>query len=179
MIGAGFWNKIIREAPFFKNRGNDHAWAKDSANGFVASAVILAKDAQPGVQGQINTQNDLSAVLASLVDGWSKVTASYVTSLFSGSDESLLQLDAYVKGGVWSDPGFTNARPELQAVMENILYGGLIQEAWQEHESTNPVIIFQPGSDNTNPLKPLKENPGGLDDKVRAPSQIRRCGLAS
>ncbi|KAL9129678.1 MAG: hypothetical protein Q9217_001920, partial [Psora testacea] len=165
MIGAGVWNKILKETRMFKNRGDDHSWAKDSANSFVASGIILAKDAHPTPQGAINTQNDISTQLGALIDGWSEVTVDYVSNLFSGTDAGLEQLDAYIKGGDWCDPGFTNSRPELQTVMENVVYGGLIQKAWQAHSKTNPVIIFQQGFDNTNPMKPLKENPGGLDDK--------------
>lgn len=177
MVGAGIWNKVIREAPFFKDRGNDHSWAKDSANGFVASSILLAKDAQPTAQGAINTQNDLSTQLGALVDSWANVTADVVSNLFSGTDESLAQLDTYIKDGDWSDPGFTNSRPELQSVMENVLFGGLIQKAWQQHPKTNPVIVFQQGSDNTNPMTPLDFDPGGLDDAVskQPPEELLIC----
>ena len=40
--------QILKDSSLFKNRGNDHGWAKDSANAGVASSVNLAKDAQPG-----------------------------------------------------------------------------------------------------------------------------------
>ena len=40
--------QILKNSSLFKNRGNDHGWAKDSANAGVASSVNLAKDAQPG-----------------------------------------------------------------------------------------------------------------------------------
>lgn len=39
--------QILKDSSLFKNRGNDHGWAKDSANAGVASSVNLAKDAQP------------------------------------------------------------------------------------------------------------------------------------
>ena len=41
-------SQILKDSSLFKNRGNDHGWAKDSANSGVASSVNLAKDSQPG-----------------------------------------------------------------------------------------------------------------------------------
>lgn len=147
----------------------------------------LAKDAQPGyrppyqifrhsyaniirVQGQLDTQNDLSSALGTLVSGWANVTASYLSELFSGSDAGMAQLDAYILGGNWSDPQFTNSLFALQGIMENVLYGGLIPKAWADHSDVHPVIVFQSGT-VTNPLTIiLKEDAedyqSGISDSV-------------
>ena len=152
LIGAGVWNKILKDAPIFKNRGNDHGWAKDSANAAVASGVTLAKDAQPGVKGEMNTLNDIRSELGTLVNGWANVTQQYMSNLFSGSDDALTQLDAYVMNGSWADTEFNNSLFSLQGVMENVLYGQLIPKAWNDHDPVHPVVVFQQGSDITNPL---------------------------
>ena len=101
-----------------------------------------------------------------LIDSWSNVTVEYLADLFSGEDDGLEQLDAYIRGGSWSYPGFTNSRPGMQSVMGSVLYGGMIQRAWAEHKSTNPVIIFQEGNDNTNPLSALEDDLQGISDEV-------------
>ncbi len=36
--------QILKDSSLFKDRGNDHGWAKDSANAGVSGGVILAKD---------------------------------------------------------------------------------------------------------------------------------------
>lgn len=41
-------SQILKDSSLFKDRGNDHGWAKDSANSGVTSSVNLAKDSQPG-----------------------------------------------------------------------------------------------------------------------------------
>ncbi|KAL8644223.1 MAG: hypothetical protein Q9226_007870, partial [Calogaya cf. arnoldii] len=152
LIGAGIWAKIIRDSRIFKDKANDHAWAKDSANAAVAGSVILAKDASPTLQGAVNTQNDLTRVLGTLVDGWAEVTATYLKQLFSGSDEGLDQLGTYVKGGNWYSTEIETGLFSLQGIMENVLYGQLIPKAWGEHGTVNPVVIFQSGSNIENPL---------------------------
>lgn len=156
LIGAGVWNKILKDAPIFKNRGNDHGWAKDSTNAAVSSSITIAKDAQPGVQGQVNTANDLSSELGKLVDGWASVTQQYMTNLFSGSDDALTQLDAYINDGHWADTSFNNSLFSLQGVMENVLYGQLIPKAWSDHTAVHPVVVFQQGSNNVNPLSAIQ-----------------------
>ena len=168
LIGAGVWNKIIRDAPIFKNKGNDHAWAKDSSNAAVANSVTLAKDAQPGVQGQMDTLNDIRSELGTLVDGWANVTQQYMSNLFSGSDDALTQLDAYVMNGNWADTDFDNSLFSLQGIMENVLYGQLIPKAWSDHTTVHPVVVFQQGNDITNPLTSiLKEQASStLSDSV-------------
>ena len=183
----------MKDAPIFKDRGNDHGWAKDSANSGITSGLTLAKDAQPGshsppfrqfkanrssVQGQLNTQNDLSSALGTLVSGWSNVTATYLSELFSGSDTGLAQLDAYVLGGKWSDPQFTNSLPGLQGIMENVLYGGLIPKAWLDHTAINPVIVFQSGT-VTNPLTAIlrgnaEDHQSGVSNSVS--HGLEECG---
>ncbi|KAL8793332.1 MAG: hypothetical protein Q9195_004109 [Heterodermia aff. obscurata] len=152
LIGAGVWNKILKDSPIFKDKGNDHGWAKDSTNAAVANSVTIAKDAQPGVQGQLNTLNDLTSELGALVDGWANVTSTYVSNLFSGSDEALTQLDAYVKDGNWADTSGISSLFSLQGVMENLLYGQLLPKAWSDHTEVHPVIVFQQGNDIVNPL---------------------------
>ena len=155
LIGAGVWNKILKDSPIFKDKGNDHGWAKDSTNAAVANSVTIAKDAQPGVQGQLNTLNDLTSELGALVDGWANVTSTYVSDLFSGSDQALTQLDAYVKDGNWADTSGISSLFSLQGVMENVLYGQLIPKAWSDHTEVHPVIVFQQGNDIVNPLTTL------------------------
>lgn len=152
LIGAGVWNKILRDAPIFKDKGNDHAWAKDSANAAVANGVTLAKDAQPGVKGEVDTLNDIRSELGKMVDGWANVTQQYMSNLFSGTDDGLTQLDAYVNNGSWADTDFNNSLFSLQGVMENVLYGSLIPKAWAERNKVHPVVVFQQGQDITNPL---------------------------
>ena len=79
----------------------------------------------------------------------------------------MAQLDAYILGGNWSDPQFTNSLFALQDIMENVLYGGLIPKAWADHTDVHPVIVFQSGT-VTNPLTIiLKENAeDGISDAV-------------
>ena len=110
------------------------------------------------VQGQVNTQNDITSILGTLVGGWQKVTQSYMTEIFSGSDGGLTQLDAYIIGGKWSDPSFSNSLFDLQGIMENVLYGSLIPQAWLDHTKVNPVIVFQGAADITNPLTTILES---------------------
>ncbi|KAL8690802.1 MAG: hypothetical protein Q9224_004319 [Gallowayella concinna] len=152
LIGAGVWNKILREAPLFKNRGNDHSWAKDSAAAAVASGVILAKDAAPTLAGAVATQNDLTRILGTLVDGWAEVTATYVKQLFSGTDDAITQLGTYIKGGAWYNSEIETSLFSLQGIMENVLYGQLIPKAWGDHAAVNPVIVYQSESNIENPL---------------------------
>ncbi|KAL8815271.1 MAG: hypothetical protein Q9223_005580 [Gallowayella weberi] len=152
LIGAGVWNKILKDAPLFKNRGNDHSWAKDSANAAVASGVVLAKDAAPTLAGAVATQNDLTRILGTLVDGWANVTATYVKQLFSGTDDAITQLGTYINGGAWYNSEIETSLFSLQGIMENVLYGQLIPKAWGDHAAVNPVIVFQSESDIENPL---------------------------
>ena len=152
LIGAGVWNKILKDAPIFKGRGNDHGWAKDSANAAVAQSVTLAKDSQPGVAGKVNTQNDLMAILGEFVKGWSEVTSTYLKDLFRGQDGDLAQLDPYIKGGAWADAGGENSLFDITQIMENVLYGGMIPKAWTDHTAVNPVIVVQQGTGIDNPL---------------------------
>ena len=122
------------------------------------------------MQGQLDTQNDLASALGTLVSGWANVTASYLSELFSGSDAGMAQLDAYILGGNWSDPQFTNSLFALQGIMENVLYGGLIPKAWADHSNVHPVIVFQSGT-VTNPLTVIlggdaTDSQSGLSDAV-------------
>lgn len=103
----------------------------------------------------MNTLNDIRSELGTLVDGWANVTQKYMTNLFSGSDDALTQLDAYIKDGHWTDPHIDNSLFSLQGVMEKVLYGQLIPKAWSEHTAVHPVVVFQSGNDNLNPLTPL------------------------
>ncbi|KAL8750132.1 MAG: hypothetical protein Q9199_007262, partial [Rusavskia elegans] len=155
IIGAGVWNKILRDAPIFKDKGNDHAWAKDSANAAVTSSVILAKDASPTLEGAVATLNDLTRVLGVLVDGWAEVTSTYVKQLFSGSDDAITHLGTYIKGGNWYSTEIETGLFSLQGIMENVLYGQLIPRAWGERAAVNPVVVFQSVSNVENPLTTL------------------------
>ncbi|KAL8856148.1 MAG: hypothetical protein Q9178_007186 [Gyalolechia marmorata] len=152
LIGAGVWNKMLRETPIFKDKGDNLAWAKDSANAAVTSSVILAKDASPTLEGAVATLNDLTRVLGVLVDGWAEVTSTYVKQLFSGSDEAITQLGTYITGGDWYSTDIETGLFSLQGIMENVLYGQLIPRAWGERAAVNPVIVFQSESDVENPL---------------------------
>ncbi|KAL8834434.1 MAG: hypothetical protein Q9170_003756 [Blastenia crenularia] len=152
LIGAGIWNKILKDAPLFKNRGNDHGWAKDSANSAVSSGTTLAKDAAPGIKGEMDTLNDLTRELGVLVDGWANVTSNYVKNLFSGTDDGITQLSTYINKGAWYNTGIETSLFSLQGIMENVLYGQLIPKAWGDHAAVNPVIVFQSESNIVNPL---------------------------
>ena len=79
----------------------------------------------------------------------------------------MAQLDAYILGGNWSDPQFTNSLFALQGIMENVLYGGLIPKAWADHKAVHPVVVFQSGT-VTNPLTVLFEGEAeaGISDSV-------------
>ncbi|KAL8777859.1 MAG: hypothetical protein Q9213_007678 [Squamulea squamosa] len=152
LIAAGVWAKLLRDIPFFKNKGNDHAWAKDSAMAAVAGGVILAKDSAPTVAGSVATLNDLTRVLGAFVDAWAGVTSKYLEQLFSGSDEGIEQLGTYIKGGEWYNTEIETGLFSLQGIMENVLYGQLIPKAWEERPAINPVIVFQSESNVENPL---------------------------
>ena len=119
------------------------------------------------VQGQLDTQNDLSSALGTLVSGWANVTATYLSELFSGTDAGMAQLDAYILGGNWSDPQFTDSLFALQGIMENVLYGGLIPKAWADHTTVHPVVVFQSGT-VTNPLTVILQGDAedGISDSV-------------
>ncbi|KAI4241833.1 MAG: hypothetical protein L6R40_004379 [Gallowayella cf. fulva] len=155
LIGAGVWNKILKDAPLFKDRGNDHGWAKDSANAAVASGVVIAKDAAPTLAGAVATQNDLTKILGTLVDGWAEVTATYVKQLFSGTDDAITQLGTYINGGAWYNSEIETSLFSLQGIMENVLYGQLIPKAWGDHAAVNPVVVYQSESNIENPLTKL------------------------
>ncbi|KAL8772481.1 MAG: hypothetical protein Q9209_002433 [Squamulea sp. 1 TL-2023] len=163
LIGAAVWAKMLRDIPFFKDKGDNHAWAKDSAMAAVAGGVILAKDASPTgyadgdddgdrVAGSVATLNDLTRVLGALVDGWAGVTSKYLELLFSGSDEGIEQLGTYIKGGEWYNTEIETGLFSLQGIMENVLYGQLIPKAWEERPAVHPVIVFQSESNIENPL---------------------------
>ena len=152
LLGAGVWNKILRDSPIFKNRANDHAWAKDSANAAVASSVILAKDAKSTVAGKVSTQNDLMVILGEFVKGWSEVTATYLKNLFRGEDDDLAQLDPYIKAGAWADPAGESSLFDITQIMENVLYGSMIPQAWKDRPDVHPVLVFQQGTGIDNPL---------------------------
>lgn len=82
----------------------------------------------------------------------------------------MAQLDAYILGGNWSDPQFTNSLFALQGIMENVLYGGLIPKAWADHKAVHPVVVFQSGT-VTNPLTVIfegdaEDSEGGISDSV-------------
>ena len=82
----------------------------------------------------------------------------------------MAQLDAYILGGNWSNPQFTNSLFALQGIMENVLYGGLIPKAWADHTTVHPVIVFQSGT-VTNPLTVIFEGDAedyqsGISDSV-------------
>lgn len=82
----------------------------------------------------------------------------------------MAQLDAYILGGNWSDPQFTNSLFALQGIMENVLYGGLIPKAWADHKAVHPVIVFQSGT-VTNPLTVIwkgdaEDYESGISDSV-------------
>jgi len=178
LLGASVWNNIFKDHAIFKDKGNNHGWAKDSANAAVGSSVTIAKDAQAGVQGQVNTQNDLGLMLGKLVDGWASVTQTYMTNLFSGSDDALTQLDAYVNDGHWADTSFNNNSLDgLKGIMENVLYGQLIPQAWSDHTAVHPVVVFQQGSDNVNPLTAIQgslraDAQKTLSDKVNSVARL-------
>jgi hypothetical protein len=40
--------------------------------------------------------------------------------------------------------------------MENVLYGQLIPKAWSDHTAVHPVVVFQQGSNNVNPLSAIQ-----------------------
>ena len=82
----------------------------------------------------------------------------------------MAQLDAYILGGNWSDPQFTNSLFALQGLLENVLYGGLIPKAWADHKAVHPVIVFQSGT-VTNPLTVIwkgdaEDYESGISDSV-------------
>ena len=82
----------------------------------------------------------------------------------------MAQLDAYILGGNWSDPQFTNSLFALQGIMENVLYGGLIPKAWADHTAVHPVVVFQSGT-VTNPLTVIlkgdaEDYGSGISDSV-------------
>ncbi len=82
----------------------------------------------------------------------------------------MVQLDAYILGGNWSDPQFTNSLLASQGIMENVLYGGLIPKAWADHMTIHPVIVFQSGT-VTKPLTVVLEGnaedyQSGISDSV-------------
>ena len=66
-----------------------------------------------------------------------------MSNLFSGSDDALTQLDAYVMNGSWADTELNTSLFSLQGVMANVLYGQLIPKAWNDHEAVHPVVVFQ------------------------------------
>ncbi|KAL8868977.1 MAG: hypothetical protein Q9174_004621 [Haloplaca sp. 1 TL-2023] len=171
LIGAGVWAKILRDSPLFKDKANDHAWAKDSAAAAIAGSVILAKDASPTVAGAVATQNDLTRVLGALVDGWAEVTSSYLKQLFSGTDEAITQLGTYVTGGNWYSTEIETGLFSLQQIMENVLYGQMIPKAWAERDEVNPVIIFQSDKDVENPLTTILQ---GSDSRTLATEDAKK-----
>ena len=75
-----------------------------------------------------------------------------MSDIFSGSDDGIRQLAPYIIGGEWSDPSFSNSLFDLQGIMENVLYGALIPQAWADHTAVHPVIVFQGGANIQNPL---------------------------
>ncbi|KAL8712542.1 MAG: hypothetical protein Q9225_006925 [Loekoesia sp. 1 TL-2023] len=155
LIGAGVWNKILRDAPIFKNRGNDHAWAKDSVNSAVSTSMTLAKDAAPGRNGYPQRPDEGAGVL---VDGWANITSTYVKNLFSGSDDAITQLGTYINKGAWYNTDIETSLFSLQGIMENVLYGQLIPKAWGDHAAINPVVVFQGESNVENPLTTILQD---------------------
>ncbi len=164
ILGAGIWNRWIKEGVEFKN-ANNHGWLKDAANAAITSTIVLAKDSQNGVQGQVDTLNDINLILGHIIDGWSSVTEQYSTKLFSGSDDGLTQLDAYIDGGGWYDTNGIHKISDLSTNMENVLYGGLIPLAWTDHREVHPVVIFQEQDNVTNPNSALPDPPSPLNDQ--------------
>lgn len=119
----------------------------------------------------MDTQNDLSRELGTLVDGWANVTSTYVKNLFSGTDDGITQLGAYINGGAWYNTDMETSLFSLQGIMENVLYGQMIPKAWGDHAAVNPVVVFQSESNVGNPLTTILQGDASrtLSDSVRNP----------
>ena len=102
VIGAAVWNKILKIAPVFKSKANDHSWAQDFPNSVVSNSVTPAKDTKSEVQGQVGTLNDISSELGKIAAKWANLTQQYMSNLFSDSDNALTQLDAFIDNGSWA-----------------------------------------------------------------------------
>ncbi|MCJ1340922.1 hypothetical protein MMC09_006218 [Bachmanniomyces sp. S44760] len=153
VIGAAVWNICLKDAAFIEKIGANHGFLKDSANSATACGLALAKDSQNGIQGQVDTLNDINSILGLLLQGWADITQTYVTELFSGSADGLVLLDAFIYGGAWVDASDSTSLYNLTDIMQNVLYAQLIPQTWIDHSEVHPVIIYDPDDTMTNPAQ--------------------------
>ena len=120
--------------------------------GFPHSSILRALNltaiSSPSAQSELEAQNDLASYVSQLVNSWEGVIAKYTQNLFSGSTASpgLSDLHNLMQNGAGLNNGPTGLDSagiyDMQAIMENTIFGLLIPKAWQtSNEDVHPVIL--------------------------------------
>ncbi|AEO69851.1 8553ff05-870f-4b92-b10e-2b4ef4e5facd [Thermothielavioides terrestris] len=150
LVAAPFFNNFLARLPYF-NAADRVDTPKDITYGALATGISIAKDLLAG-QSSVDSwtsqnQNNVSALLGQVLEGWGNATEQAALSWFSGTDESLAKLSKLIGGGHLMPVGLSDGNPpekitqtELQGIILRSFYAFAIPKAWilSKH---SPVII--------------------------------------
>ncbi|KAI9658286.1 MAG: hypothetical protein M1821_002419 [Bathelium mastoideum] len=182
VFSAFSWNKILKDIPFFKKRGNDHGWMKgeifsklrkakfeiqecylpiieDTTNSLVSTGVTTAKDQVSRVTAQLGNQNNLSQLASQWTDALLDTMEPFLDNMQNGSLTSNQALNSTLFNGVFMELGEGPTYEDMRDSALQVLYSQLLIPAWRlvaGAENLGPIypaILQQPGTCNqSNPF---------------------------
>ncbi|KAI9686373.1 MAG: hypothetical protein M1822_003718 [Bathelium mastoideum] len=167
VFSAFSWNKILKDMPFFKKRGNDHGWMKgeifsklrkakfeiqecylpiieDTTNSLVSTGVTTAKDQVSRVTAQLGNQNNLSQLASQWTDALLDTMEPFLDNMQNGSLTSNQALNSTLFNGVFMELGEGPTYEDMRDSALQVLYSQLLIPAWR----------LVAGAENLGPIYP-------------------------
>ncbi|GKT63039.1 hypothetical protein ColTof3_10378 [Colletotrichum tofieldiae] len=130
LASAGLWNIVLRDAAIFAT-SHFRGFAKDSFNSAIATSFALGKDNTKAAKDSASVQNDLTSAMGALFDVWKKTQADYLSEIFSGSNQTTLQmLDSLIRDGMMNMVPVDINLSEMVKLVQTIMFGQMIPIAW-------------------------------------------------
>ncbi|CCF36527.1 hypothetical protein CH063_08081 [Colletotrichum higginsianum] len=121
-------------------------FAKDSFNSAVSSSFALAKDNLKTAKDAVSVQNDLTSSMGALFDVWKNTQADYLSEVFSGTNESTLEmLDSLIRDGMMNMVPVDINLSEMVKLVQKIMFGQMIPVAWAVAPAAFTPFVLKTG----------------------------------
>ncbi|TIC89566.1 hypothetical protein CH35J_012629 [Colletotrichum higginsianum] len=145
VASAGLWNIVLKDAAIFAV-DKFRSFAKDSFNSAVSSSFALAKDNLKTAKDAVSVQNDLTSSMGALFDVWKNTQADYLSEVFSGTNESTLEmLDSLIRDGMMNMVPVDINLSEMVKLVQKIMFGQMIPVAWAVAPAAFTPFVLKTG----------------------------------
>ncbi|KZL64404.1 glucan endo-1,3-alpha-glucosidase agn1 [Colletotrichum tofieldiae] len=115
-------------------------------NSAIATSFALGKDNTKAAKDSASVQNDLTSAMGALFDVWKKTQADYLSEIFSGSNQTTLQmLDSLIRDGMMNMVPVDINLSEMVKLVQTIMFGQMIPIAWAVAPAAFTPFVLKTG----------------------------------